>query len=108
MKLERQYTRSLINKLELTDDNSPSEYWNILKNLRKNSRAPVDESIQCNDWVSHFESIYNNSSTTKEEKIVSEELFELERITRLNNYLNVPIERNELLAAIKQMKKNTR
>ena len=75
----------------------------FLKNLRKNSSVSLDESIQCNDWVSYFKSLCNNSTTT-EENIVSEKLADLEKIKRFNTYLNSPIKHNEVLSAIKQLK----
>ena len=92
-------TKQLVN----IEKQNPNEFWNLIKKMRKWGKPNDDpsESIQPNDWLSHFQVLLNNGKETP--SVLLKELEHVEKIPTFSE-LDSRISIRDIEKALKRLK----
>ena len=62
---ERKFRSKLTKKLLSIETNKPSEFWNLVKQMRNwgSDKTETSDSIHPNDWLNHFQKLLNEVGT---------------------------------------------
>ena len=96
---------SMCDKLLSISDKNPTEFWNLIKKMRKWG-SPVNEpadTIHPSEWLSHFKSLLNEGPKTPQNLLQELESLESEPFY---SELDFRISRQEIDSAFKKLNKN--
>ena len=104
-KSEKRLRNSLRDKLLSISENNPTEFWNLIKKMRKwgsPNNEPAD-IIHPSEWLSHFKSLLNEGPKTPQSLL--QEIDSLENEPFFSE-LDFRISRKEIDCAFKKLNKN--
>ena len=102
---EKMLRNSMCDKLLSISDKNPTEFWNLIKKMRKWG-SPVNEpadTIHPSEWLSHFKSLLNEGPKTPQNLLQELESLESEPFY---SELDFRISRQEIDSAFKKLNKN--
>ena len=102
---EKVLRNSMCDKLLSISDKNPTEFWNLIKKMRKWG-SPVNEpadTIHPSEWLSHFKSLLNEGPKTPQNLLQELESLESEPFY---SELDFRIFRQEIDSALKKLNKN--
>ena len=100
---EQNFRNMLTKQLFTIEKQNPNEFWNLIKKMRKWGKPNDDpsESIQPNEWLSHFQVLLNNGKETP--SVLLKELEHVEKIPTFSE-LDSRISIRDIEKALKRLK----
>jgi len=103
-RLQQEYRRDLLNKLENLNETNPRAYWELVKKLR-DSDNDNSSKIEPSEWLEYFSNLNKkeNSRTPACLDNIKQESQRLEKVTNFSE-LDFHFTKSEILKAINQLK----
>lgn len=98
---ERSVRGKMVDDLCSLQSKNPKQFWKIIDQLKTNTSNPV-EDINSEDWIKHFQSLYNTTSDPS----LDEDIQLREESTPKHEQLNKAFSISEIKKHIKKLKNN--
>ena len=99
----KNFKKSILSQLDNLNNNNPKAYWKLIESLKDKDSLPLSK----NDFFNHFKSLNAPQEEFKQQLLNLEQKLLLKEKESLNfNELDFNISEDEVLSAIKKLKRN--
>jgi benzoyl-CoA reductase/2-hydroxyglutaryl-CoA dehydratase subunit BcrC/BadD/HgdB len=99
----KNFKKSILSQLDNLNNNNPKAYWKLIESLKDKDSLPLSKD----DFFNHFKSLNAPQEEFKQQLLNLEQKLLLKEKESLNfNELDFNISEDEVLSAIKKLKRN--
>ncbi|CAG2253837.1 unnamed protein product [Mytilus edulis] len=67
----KEFRRSVMDELDNLHENNPNKYWNLLKDLSKDTNKSTSPDIPCNTWFDYFKELNKSKINTTDNNFIN-------------------------------------
>ncbi|CAG2244474.1 unnamed protein product [Mytilus edulis] len=67
----KEFRRSVVDELDNLHENNPNKYWNLLKDLSKDTNKSTSPDIPCNTWFDYFKELNKSKINTTDNNFIN-------------------------------------
>ncbi|CAG2187584.1 unnamed protein product [Mytilus edulis] len=94
----KEFRRSVMDELDNLHENNPNKYWNLLKDLSKDTNKSTSPDIPCNTWFDYFKELNKSKINTTDNNFINR-FKQLEK-EKIFSELDFQINDKEVITAI--------